>query len=108
MKFEQLIPLFLNKPNDQCFSDFEKYVHIRNQDINTFNEQTKKKIARQSKQKDAIIFTEEEKALMKALGLKPKDLAALRGIKSSKETLANEEEFDNGDDDEDVKELIDE
>jgi len=106
MKFEQLIPLMLNKTPEESLHDFELYVHQRNQDINTYNEETKRKLSK-SKQ-ERLILTDEEKILMKALGLKQKDLLSLRGItsKSSKQIMEEENNAEEEDDDESVVALI--
>lgn len=85
-KLEQLLPLFSKMTEAEQEQFVRQYRNKRLLDIDTY-------VAAESKsRKSAPKFTEEEKALMKMLGITPKALAAMK-------TIEEPEEDDDEDDD---------
>jgi hypothetical protein len=91
MQFEQLFTDFMSLTEAEQEQFFTQYKLRRNIDLDKIPERTSKKSL-----KETLQFTEEELALMKTLGLKPKDLKALKAVEIEND-LEEEEDLLDGD-----------
>jgi hypothetical protein len=104
MRLEQLYPDFSSLPSEAQTADLSAYRLRRAQDLNKPPAEKKPTTGKRS-QYD-LSLTDEDKALMKMLGIKPKDLLALRAATAEPEVEENESDdtdllkedtFDEGD-----------
>lgn len=90
MRLENLYPNFLSLTPEAQLAYVASYRLCRAKDLTLFR--TKRK-AKPKSTGSKIDLSDEEKAVMKLLGLKPKDLIALRTLQIDDETSAEDEKL---------------